>query len=73
MIIFKLLRAKLLVHSPQAKAAAIIAGCDAQQAEKMYDFGLQLGIAFQLVDDLLDLYGDDRLGKPWGVDVQKER
>ena len=35
----------------------------------MYDFGLQLGIAFQLVDDLLDLYGDDRLGKPRGVDV----
>ena len=51
------------------KAAALIAGCDAEQAEKMYEFGLQLGIAFQLVDDLLDLYGDDRLGKPRGVDV----
>lgn len=51
------------------KAAAMIAGCDDETAQKMYDFGLQLGIAFQLVDDLLDLYGDDRLGKPRGVDV----
>ena len=51
------------------KAAAMIAGCDDELSEKMYEFGLQLGIAFQLVDDLLDLYGDDRLGKPRGVDV----
>ena len=35
------------------KAAALIAGCDDKQAEKMFEFGLQLGIAFQLVDDLL--------------------
>ena len=30
---------------------------------------MQLGIAFQLVDDLLDLRGDDRMGKPRGADV----
>ena len=30
---------------------------------------MELGIAFQLVDDLLDLRGDDRMGKPRGADV----
>jgi geranylgeranyl pyrophosphate synthase len=30
---------------------------------------MELGIAFQLVDDLLDLSGDERMGKPRGADV----
>jgi len=30
---------------------------------------MELGIAFQLVDDLLDLRGDERMGKPRGADV----
>ncbi len=51
------------------ETAALIAGCNAEDATALGRFGLQLGIAFQLVDDLLDLLGDTRLGKPRGADV----
>ncbi|MCE3038896.1 polyprenyl synthetase family protein [Helicobacter anatolicus] len=45
-----------------AKSAAILAGLDAKQ---YYTYGLNLGIAFQIVDDLLDVFGNERqLGKP---------
>ena len=30
---------------------------------------MQIGIAFQLVDDLLDIRGDERMGKPRGSDI----
>ena len=41
----------------------------AEQAAGLGRFGMELGIAFQLVDDLLDLRGDERMGKPRGADV----
>ena len=33
---------------------------------------MQIGIAFQLVDDLLDIRGDERMGKPRGSDIYEE-
>ena len=50
-------------------AAGLVAGLDAEQALSLQRFGMELGIAFQLVDDLLDLRGDERMGKPRGADV----
>ena len=50
-------------------AAGLVAGLDEEQARGLERFGMELGIAFQLVDDLLDLRGDDRMGKPRGADV----
>lgn len=50
-------------------AAGLVAGLTEQQAAGLGRFGMELGIAFQLVDDLLDLRGDDRMGKPRGADV----
>ncbi len=50
-------------------AAALVAGASAEQAEKLGEFGLEIGLAFQIVDDLLDLEGDERTGKPCGTDV----
>ena len=51
------------------ESAAIIAGASKEQSEALARFGMELGIAFQLMDDLLDLRGDERMGKPRGKDV----
>ncbi len=51
------------------QAAALVAGRTAAEAERFRTFGEELGIAFQLVDDLLDLRGSPDMGKPRGVDV----
>ena len=50
-------------------AAGLVAGLDDEQAKALERFGMELGIAFQLVDDILDLRGDERMGKPRGADV----
>ena len=51
------------------ESAAIIAGASSEQSKALGRFGMELGIAFQLMDDLLDLRGDERMGKPRGKDV----
>lgn len=49
---------------------AIVAGQDEQTRQLLYDFGVQLGIAFQIQDDILDLYADpDKFGKQVGGDI----
>lgn len=50
---------------------AIIAGADKKQADLLYEFGKNIGIAFQLRDDYLDLYAadPDKFGKQVGGDV----
>ena len=50
-------------------SAGLVAGLEDEQAKALERFGMELGIAFQLVDDLLDLRGDERMGKPRGADV----
>lgn len=48
------------------------ADSDPASAQKMYDFGLKLGTAFQIQDDLLDLLGAEQVvGKPVGRDLEK--
>ncbi|NTW23876.1 MAG: polyprenyl synthetase family protein [Lentimicrobium sp.] len=52
------------------KIGAIIAGADEEDCEKIYLFGENLGIAFQLQDDLLDAFGDEGVfGKKTGGDI----
>lgn len=48
---------------------AIMAGASADDAQKLHSFATELGLAFQLQDDLLDSYGDERLGKKIGGDI----
>ncbi len=52
------------------KIGAIIGGASDKDANFLYDFGLNLGLAFQLQDDLLDVFGDETtLGKEIGKDI----
>ena len=51
------------------KGAGLIANASEEACEKLFEFGMQIGIAFQLVDDLLDIRGDERMGKPRGSDI----
>lgn len=52
------------------KIGAILGGASHQDAEALYDFGMQIGVAFQLQDDLLDVYGDPEVfGKKTGGDI----
>ncbi len=49
---------------------AWIGGASEQDAQNLYDFGLNIGLAFQLKDDLLDVYGDEEtFGKKIGGDI----
>ncbi len=49
---------------------ALMAGVDEKTRTSMRDYGMNLGVAFQLADDLLDLTSDDRtLGKASGADL----
>ncbi|MCQ2143087.1 MAG: polyprenyl synthetase family protein [Bacteroidales bacterium] len=53
-----------------AKMGALIAGCDEKTCEAFYDFGYNLGLAFQIADDYLDNYADEKVfGKPIGGDI----
>jgi len=50
----------------------LLSGADKSQIQKLSDFGLNAGIAFQITDDLLDIIGDEkRTGKTPGSDVNK--
>ena len=51
------------------KMGAIIAEASFEDQKKLYDFGLNLGIAFQLQDDYLDTFGNDDFGKKIGGDI----
>jgi geranylgeranyl diphosphate synthase, type II len=52
------------------KIGAIIGGADDKDAELLYEFGNYLGLAFQIQDDLLDIYGDVKVfGKILGGDI----
>lgn len=52
------------------KAGAILGGASKEDAQHLYDFGINIGLAFQLQDDLLDVYGDsETFGKNIGGDI----
>lgn len=54
-----------------AKVGAHLAGAEAFLVEECERYGLHMGIAFQMVDDILDVVGNaDLLGKPTGMDLR---
>ena len=60
--------ASLMANS--AKAAAVLSDAGIEIAESLYDYGRNLGLAFQVADDILDFTGSaEILGKPAGLDL----
>jgi len=60
--------AKLIAAS--LKMGAIVVNKN-ELAKKLYDFGLKLGLLFQIQDDLLDLEDESKTGKTTGIDLHK--
>ncbi len=64
------------------KTATLIAACcslgaasvkpESNEIAKMRRFGELIGMAFQIKDDLFD-YGDDKIGKPTGIDIKEQK
>ena len=53
---------------------AIVANASDKDQERIYNFGINLGLAFQLQDDLLDVFGDyDLVGKKIGGDILENK
>ena len=56
------------------KIGAILAGASADDADNLYRFGEKIGLAFQLQDDYLDVYGDTKVfGKAIGGDITSNK
>jgi geranylgeranyl diphosphate synthase type II len=56
------------------KIGAIVAGADKESQDVIYEFGVEIGMAFQLQDDILDCYADvDVFGKMIGGDISDNK
>lgn len=56
------------------KAGAILCGASAENQNAIYEYGINIGLAFQLKDDLLDVYGDKSVfGKKIGGDIRENK
>ena len=56
------------------KIGAVLADASEEDAENLYKFGEQIGLAFQLQDDFLDVYGDTKVfGKKIGGDITSNK
>lgn len=60
------------LFAASAKMGGILAKLPEPLIETLYDYGYQLGMAFQVMDDILDFQGDEaRLGKPVANDLRQ--
>ena len=56
------------------KAGSIVSDASKQEQELIYDFGIKIGLAFQIQDDLLDVYADvNKFGKNVGGDIAENK
>lgn len=47
------------------------AGADSEICESLSQFGMNYGVAFQIIDDILGIIGDEKFGKPIGSDIRQ--
>ena len=53
------------------RLGAIVSGMERREVENLTAYGTNLGLAFQIIDDLLDFFGDEKItGKPHGGDLK---
>ena len=72
LLMIKLKTAVLLACSLQV--GAILGGAPQEDAERLYAFGIHIGLSFQIQDDLLDTYGEKaKVGKMIGGDIQQRK
>jgi octaprenyl-diphosphate synthase len=63
-----------ILYSASCRVGAYYAGANDATATALDDFGCGIGMAFQIVDDVLDLVGDERVvGKSLGTDLQRQK
>ena len=56
------------------KSGGLVANADTESLQALFDLGIHLGIAFQLADDLLDVYADTEVfGKSIGSDIKDNK
>ncbi|MDR0370888.1 MAG: polyprenyl synthetase family protein [Prevotellaceae bacterium] len=69
---FNVIRKKTAaLFAASAKVGAISVDASKTQIEAMYDYGENLGICFQLKDDIFDYYEDIKIGKPTQNDIRE--
>jgi octaprenyl-diphosphate synthase len=70
---FDIVRRKTaLLFAGSAKIGGMLGPITREQQDALWDYGLNIGMAFQIVDDLLDFTGEEQaLGKPVGGDVRE--
>ena len=60
------------LFATSAEGGAMVAGCTPEEREALRAYGLNIGMAFQVVDDILDFAGDEEeMGKPIGSDLMQ--
>jgi octaprenyl-diphosphate synthase len=70
---FDIVRRKTaFLFAASAKIGGMLAPTTAEQQDALWDYGFSIGVAFQIVDDLLDFTGEEvALGKPVGGDLRE--
>ena len=70
--LLRIRRKTALLIAISCQLGAVAANADRMTANRLYRFGYNVGMAFQIGDDLLDLYGTEKqIGKPPGSDMRQ--
>lgn len=70
---FKVIEMKTgALFAAASQLAAVISGTSKEVSDAMYDYGMKLGSAYQIYDDVVDMIGsEDQIGKTLGTDLEK--